>query len=140
MRIIQFVVIISMLFASAAVADTVAVFDSPAGLYDNLHAEFAVDRNTGRAYIKVFLMEESSYNQCWANQAAMQGISSDDCRVHTQRIKVPSLAYSDANHNFTFKGKTVSQDSLRTDVYYANIDDGISINSVKYVRVQLQTP
>lgn len=139
MRIIQFVVIISMLFASAAVADTVTVFDNPAGLYDNLYAQFAVDRDTGRAYIEVFLMEESSYKQCWANQAAMQGISSDNCRVHTRRIKVPSLAYNDANQKFTFKGKTVGQDALKTDIHYADIDDGISINSVKYARVQLQT-
>jgi hypothetical protein len=136
----QFVVIILVLFASTAVADTVTVFDRPAGIFDDLHAQFAIERDTGRAYIEVFLMEENSYDQCWANQAAMQGISSDGCRVHTRRIKVPSLAYNDANHKFTFKGETVGQDALKTDIHYAEIDNGISIDSVKYVRVQVQTP
>jgi hypothetical protein len=63
MRTIPFIVIISLLFASAAIADTVTVLDQPAGIYDALHAKLAVDQNTGRAYVKVILMDESSYGE-----------------------------------------------------------------------------
>lgn len=65
MKIIRLLVIISILFASAAIADTVTVLDIPAGIYDTLHAKLAVDQNTSRAFVKVFLMDESSYSECW---------------------------------------------------------------------------
>lgn len=139
MKIVQLVAIFSVLFASAALADTVTVFDSPAGIYDALYAKLAVDQQSGRAYIKLFLMDERSHGQCWGNQAAMQGISTDNCRVHTQRISVPGLAYNDASQSVTYKGESVHQDSLKTDMHYAQVDDGTRVNSVKYARVRLQT-
>lgn len=139
MKIVQYIVIISMLFASAAVADTVTVFNAPAGIYDNLHAKFAVDPKSGRAYVKVFLMDESSYRQCWGNQAAMQGITTDNCRVSTRKVALPGLAYDENLKANAFRGGKVDQNALVSDVYYKDIDDGTRINSVKHVRVRLQT-
>lgn len=139
MKTIQLVVIIvSMIFASAAIADTVTVLDTPAGIYDTLHAKLAVDQNTNRAFVKVFFMDESSYSQCWGNQAARQGISADNCRVKTNRVQVPGLAYDAANQTVTYNGAAITQNALETDVHYSDVDDGASINSVKYVRVRLQ--
>lgn len=140
MRTIQFIVIITMLFTSAAIADTVTVLDMPAGIYDALHAKLAVDQNTGRAYVKVILMDESSYSECWGNQAAMQGIGADNCRVSIQRVAVPGLAYDTNQKAITSEGGTVDSNALISDVHYADIDDGVSINSVKHVRVRLQKP
>lgn len=140
MKIIPFVVIISMLFASAAYADTVTVLDMPAGIYDAVHAKFAVDQQTGKAYVKVFLMDESSYGECWGNQAAMQGISSDKCLVRTKRIALSGLTYNTNLKANAFMGGKVEQDALISDVYYKKVDDGVSINSVKHVRVRLETP
>lgn len=138
MKIIQYFVIISMLFASAAIADTVIVLDTPAGIYDTLHARLAVDQNTDRAFIKVFLMDESSYSECWGNQSARQGISADNCRVKTRRVQVPGLSYDKANQTVTYNGAVIDQDALETYVHYSNVDDGTSINSIKHVRVGLQ--
>jgi hypothetical protein len=140
MKTIQFIVIISMLFSSAAMADTVTVLDTPAGIYDAVHAKLAVDQNTSRAYVKAILMDESAYHECWGNQAAMQGIGSDSCRVSIQRIAVPGLAYDANRKAVTFEGGEVNDASLISDVYYRDIDDGVSINSVKHVRVKLQKP
>ncbi len=140
MKMIQFMVIISMLFASAAFADTVTVLDMPAGIYDAVHAKFAVDQQTGNAYVKVFLMDESSYGECWGNQAAMQGISSDKCRVRTKRVALSGLTYNTNLKANAFLGGKVEQDALVSDVYYKKVDDGVGINSVKHVRVRLETP
>ncbi len=140
MKMIQCIVIISMLFASAAFADTVTVLDMPAGIYDAVHAKFAVDRQTGNAYVRVFLMDESAYGECWGNQAAMQGISSDKCRVRIKRVALSGLAYDENLKANAFLGGKVDQDALVSDVYYENVDDGVSINSVKHVRVRLEAP
>ncbi|MGD8835603.1 MAG: hypothetical protein PVI54_12490 [Desulfobacteraceae bacterium] len=138
MKLIQFLVVISVLFVSTAIADTVTVMDTPAGIYDTLHAKFAVDQKSDRAFVRVFLMDESSYRECWENLSAKQGISTDDCRVKTHRVQVPGLAYDDANQTVTYNGAAITQDALETDVHYANVDDGTRINSVKHVRVRLQ--
>lgn len=140
MKIIQFMVIISMLFTSAALADTVTVLDIPAGFYDAVYAKFDVDQQTGKAYVKVFLMDESSYGECWANQAAMQGITSDKCRVYTKRVALSGLTYNTTLKANAFFGGKVEQDALVSDVYYKKVDDGLSINSVKHVRVRLEKP
>ena len=140
MKAIPFVVIISMLFASAAFADTVTVLDMPAGIYDAVHAKFAVDQQTGKAYVKVFLMDERSFDECWGNQAAMQGITSDKCRVSTKRVALPGLAYDTNLKANAFMGGKVEHDALVSDVYYKNIDDGVSNNAVKHVRVRLEKP
>jgi hypothetical protein len=140
MKAFYLFVIISMLLTSTALADTVTVLDMPAGIYDAVHAKFAVNRHNGKAYVKVFLMDESSYSECWGNQSALQGISSDKCRVFTKRVAVPGLAYDPSLKANLFSGGKVEQDALVSDVYYKNIDDGVSTNSVKHVRVRLQTP
>lgn len=140
MKIIQFMVIVSMLFTSAAFADTVTVLDMPAGIYDAVHAKFAVDQQTGNAYVKVFLMDENSYGECWGNQAAMQGISSDKCRVQTKRVALSGLTYDTNLKTNAFMGGKVEQDTLVSDVYYKKVDDGVGINSVKYVRVRFEKP
>jgi hypothetical protein len=140
MKTIPFIAIISLLFASAAVADTITVLDQPAGIYEALHAKLAVDHNTGRAYVKVILMDEASYSECWGNQAAMQGIGSDNCRISIQRVAVPGLAYDANKKVITFEDGIVDNNALISDMHYAHIDDGVSINSVKYFRVQLQKP
>jgi hypothetical protein len=140
MKIIQIVLIISMLFSSAAFADIVTVVDTPAGIYDAVHAKFDVDKHTGDAFVRVFMMDESSHRDCWGNQAAMQGISSDACRVITKRFALPGLAY-DANlkTNALFGGE-VSQDDLVSEVYYKDVDDGVGLNTVKHIRVTLEKP
>jgi hypothetical protein len=140
MRTIPFIVIISLLFASAAIADTITVLDQPAGIYDALHAKLAVDQNTGRAYVKVILMDESSYSECWGNQSAMQGIGSDNCRVSIQRVAVPGPAYDANKETIIFEEGIVDDNALVSDMHYADLDDGVSINTVKHVRVQLQKP
>lgn len=140
MKIIQFMAIISMVCASVAFADTVTVLDMPAGTYDAVHAKFAVDRQTGNAYVKVFLMDESTYGECWGNQAAMQGISSDKCRVRTKRVALSGLTYNPDLKANAFHGGKVEQDALMSDVYYKKVDDGVGINTVKHVRVRLETP
>ena len=140
MKLLKFVLIISMIFTSAAFADTVTVLETPAGIYDAVHAKFAIDENTGKAYIKVFLMDENAYSDCWGNQAAMQGISSDTCRVVTKRVAFAGLANNDdLKANAFFSGK-VEQDALVSDVYYKDVDDGVSINTVKHVRVRIEKP
>ena len=140
MKAVYILVIISMLFTSAAFADTVTVLDMPAGIYDAVHAKFAVDQRTGKTYIKVFLMDESSYSECWGNQKAMQGISSDKCRVFTKRVAPEGLAYNEDLKANEFLGGKVEQEALVSDVYYKNVDDGVSTNSVKHVRVRLEKP
>lgn len=140
MKIIQYIVILSMLFVSAASADSITVFETPAGIYDAVHAKFAVNRHTGKAYVKVFLMDESAYRECWGNQSALQGISSDTCRVFTKSVAIPGLSYDSNLQANLFSGDKVEQDALVSDVYYKNIDDGVRTNSVKHVRVRLQTP
>jgi hypothetical protein len=140
MKIVQYIVMFSMLFASAASADSVTVFEAPAGIYDAVHAKFAVNRHTGKAYVKVFLMDESSYRECWGNQSALQGISSDKCRVFTKSVPIPGLAYDQNLKAHLFKDGKVEPDDLVSDVYHKNIDDGVSTNSVKHLRVRLQTP
>jgi hypothetical protein len=140
MKIVQYIVILSVLFASAASADSVTVFETPAGIYDAVHAKFAVNRHTGKAYVKVFLMDENSYRECWGNQSALQGISSDKCRVITKSVPIPGLVYDPNLKAHLFLEGKVEQDALVSDVYYKNIDDGVSTNSVKHLRVRLQTP
>lgn len=140
MRIIPFIAIISLLFASAAVADTITVLDKPAGIYDALHAKLTVDQDSGRAYVKVILMDETSYGECWGNQAAMQGISSDRCRVSIQRVALPRLAYDADKKAVTFEDTIVDSSALISDVHYTDIDDGVRTNKAKHVRVQLQKP
>ena len=140
MKTIQYIIILSILFVSAASADSVTVFETPAGIYDAVHAKFSVNRDTGKAYVKVFLLDESSYSECWGNQSALQGISSDKCRVFTKSVVIPGLAYDPNLKANVFSGGKVEQDALVSDVYYKNIDDGVSTNSVKHVRVRLQTP
>ncbi len=137
MKTVLYIAIISMLFTSTAFADAITVLEMPAGIYDAAHAKFAVDQNSGKAYVKVFLMDENSYGECWGNQAAMQGISSDECRVHTKRVAVPGLAYDPSLKANTFSGGTVTQNALVSDVFYKDVDDGISTNSVKHVRVSI---
>lgn len=133
-------IIFSMLFVSSAIADTMTVYNEPAGIYDAMHAKLAVEQQTGRAYIRVFLMDEGSYGQCYGNQAAMQGISSDNCRVKTLRVTVPGLLYNAAQKEFTLNGDVVRKDELKTDLHYTQIDDGTKFNSVKYARVTLEMP
>jgi hypothetical protein len=140
MKIIQYIVMLSMLFVSAASADKVTVFETPAGVYDAVHAEFSVNQHTGKAFIKVFLLDESAYSECRGNQSALQGISSDECRVFTKSVAVSGLAYDPNLKANVFSGGKVEPDALVSDVYYKNIEDGVSINSVKHVRVRLQTP
>ena len=140
MKAVYIFVIMSMLFNPAAFADTVTVLDMPAGIYDAVHAKFAVDQHTGKAYVKVFLMDESAYGECWGNQAAMQGISSDECRVFTKRVALQDLDDNEDLKANAFLGGKVAQEVLVSDVHYKNVDDGVSINSVKHVRVRLDKP
>jgi hypothetical protein len=140
MKIIQFIVIISILSMAAASADSVTVYDTPAGIYDAVHAKFAVNQHTGKAHLKVLLMDESAYRECWGNQSALQGISSDQCRVIVKRVAIQGLTYDPNLNANLFFGDKVGQDALISDVYYKNIDDGVRINSVKHVRVRIETP
>lgn len=140
MKFIQFIIIISMLFTTAAIADTVPVLETPAGIYDALHAKLAVDHDTGRAYVKVILMDESAYKECWGNQAAMQGIGADNCRVSIQRLAVPGLSYNADQNAITFQGSKVDNDAVIFGIHYKDIDDGVSINAIKHVSVQLEKP
>jgi hypothetical protein len=140
MKIFKLALIISMVFTSATFADTVTVLETPAGIYDAVHAKFAIDKHTGKAYVRVFLMDENAYGDCWANQAAMLGISSDTCRVITKRVALPGLAYNKNLKANAFFGGKVEQDALISDVYYKEVDDGLSINMVKHVRVRLEKP
>jgi hypothetical protein len=140
MKIIKLALIISMLFSSAAFADTVTVFETPAGIYDAVHAKFAIEQNTGKAYVKIFLMDENTYRDCWGNQAAMQGISSDNCRVVIKRVALTEIADKNKmNANAIFSGKK-EQNALISDMFYKDVDDGVRINTVKYVRVRLEKP
>lgn len=140
MKILKLALIISILFTSAAFADTVTVLETPAGIYDEVHAKFAVDKNTGKAYVKVFLMDENAYSDCWGNQAAMQGISSNTCRVVTKRVALPGLAYNTNMKANAFFGGKVDQDALISDVYYKDVDDGVSVDTVKHIRIRLEKP
>jgi hypothetical protein len=140
MKIIQFILIISITFTSAAVADTVTVVDTPAGIYDAVHARFDIDKPTGKAFVRVFLMDESDYRACWGNQSAKQGISSDACRVITKRFALPGLAYNTNLKANTFLDGKVGQKDLVSEVYYKTVDDGVGLNRVKYIRVTLKKP
>jgi hypothetical protein len=70
----------------------------------------------------------------------MQGIGSDKCRVSIQRVAVPGLAYDAGKKTITFEDGIVDDNALISDMHYAQIDDGVSINTVKHARVQLQKP
>lgn len=142
MKIIQLTIIalLAMIFSSAAAADSLTVIDSQAGIRDALHARLAVDPPTNRAYVKVFLVDESFHDACLGNQGVMRGISNSVCQMETQEVIVPGLAYNDADKTFTYKGTHVDNKDLHTDVYYKDVDNGIRINKEKYLRVTLQTP
>ena len=69
----------------------------------------------------------------------MKGITSDKCRVSTKKIVLPGLDYDAGQKTFTSQGDKVDRDAVVTDMHYAEIDDGVSIDSVKHARVRLET-
>jgi hypothetical protein len=140
MKILTMILVLSVAFAATATADTITVLDAPAGIYDTLHAKLAVDRQTGRAYVRVFLVDESAFNACWGNQATLQGISTESCYVHIQKVVLPGLAHNAADDTFTFNGGVVSQQAVTTDLHHVDVDDGVSVNSIKHLRVILDAP
>jgi hypothetical protein len=141
MKTIQFAIaLMIMLTASAAIADTITAWDSPASIYDTLHARLAVDQPTGRAYMQVFLVDEAYHNACLWDQAVMRGMYNSNCTVKTENVLVPDLAYDQTQKKFTYKGTQVGQEDLITNVYYQRVDTGIRKNSVKYLQVKLRTP
>ncbi len=142
MKTIQFtfITLLTIILSSAAAANSLTVIDSQAGLHDTLHARLAVEPSTNRAYVKVFLVNESFHDACWGNQGVMRGISNRDCRIETQEVIVPGLSYNDTDKMFTYKGNRVGDNDLHTDVYYKDVDNGIRINTEKYLKVTLRTP
>jgi len=120
MKIIQLTIIalLTIIFSSAAAADSLTVIDSQAGIRDALYARLAVDSPSNRAYVKVFLVDESFYDACLGNQGVMRGISNSTCQMVTQEVIVPGLAYNDADKMFTYKGNHVDDNDLHTNVYY----------------------
>jgi hypothetical protein len=135
------ITMMTLIFSSmTAAANSLTVFDSQAGFYDALHARLAVDTHTNQAYVKVFLVDESFYNACRGNQGVMRGISNSECRIKTQTVIVPGLAYDTADKTFTYEGNQVGNSDLRMDVYHKDVDNGIRINTKKYMRVTLQAP
>lgn len=140
MKIFQIIIIISMVIASAAFADTITGVDKPAGIYDAVQAKFDIDKHTGKAFVRVFLMDENSYRDCWGNRAAMQGISSDACRVVTQRVALPGLAYNTYLKANSFLGSKVAQDDLVSEVYYKDVNDGVGMRTIKHIRVTIEKP
>ena len=140
MKTTQFILMmmITLIFASVASASSLTVFDSQAGIYNDLHARLAVNQATNRAYMQVFLVDEAFNNACRGDQGARLGISNDNCAIKTKDVIVPGLSYDKTQKIFTYNGNKVNNNDLITDAYYKDVDNGIRVNAVKHLRVTLQ--
>jgi hypothetical protein len=138
MKLYALILTLSLTLVGTAFAETITVYNEPAGTHDTLHAKLALDRTTGRAYVRVFLVDESAYHECWGSQSVQQGMSTENCTVHVHKVALSGLAHDEAADAFTLEGAPVTQSALTADVHYVDIDDGVSINSVKHLRVRLE--